>query len=89
MKAKQLLMKAKELREFLNGIPDDAKIFLKCDHGENIESGDLVVISRSEIEGNDYDAMIFEYDDWKEYYEECLVNNYPVNGKITAVLIQS
>ncbi len=49
MKAKQLLMKAKELREFLNGIPDDSKIFLKCDHGENFESGDLVVISRSEI----------------------------------------
>lgn len=82
-------MKVKELREYLSNIPDNAEILLECDHGQNIESGWSVVISRSEIEGENYEAMIFEYDNWRECYDEDCVNEYPANGKITAVLIQS
>lgn len=82
-------MTVKELKEKLLNIPNDVEVFLECDHGQNKESASCMVVSRSPIEEEHYapDEMIFEWDNWKECYDEDCVDEYDEKGKITAVLI--
>ena len=82
-------MTVKELKKYLSDIPDNAVVFLECDHGQNKEQADSFVKSRSNIEEveHDPDAMIFEWDNWKECYDEECVEEYDESGKVTAVLI--
>lgn len=78
----------KDLKDEFQSIPDDAEIYLECDHGQNKESAGTVVFSRSPIqEYDDPDSMIFEWDNWREIYDKDCVDMYDEGGKITAVLI--
>lgn len=81
-------MIVKELKETLKEIPDDAKVFIQCDHGQNIESAYYIEPSRS-VNTDCIEEMIFEYENWKECYDEDSVEKYDENSKITAVLIES
>lgn len=46
------------------------------------------MVSRSPInECEDPDAMIFEWGNWREVYDEDYVGEYDEDGEITAVLI--
>lgn len=80
-------MTVKDLREYLSNTPDDAVVFLECDHGQNKERADSFVESRSPIDFRDPDAMIFEWDNWTEVYDEDYVENYDEGRKVTAILI--
>lgn len=77
-----------EIRE--RGVPDDAKVFVEADHGQNKEEANTVVVSRWP-KNNEYfgdpDAMIFEWDNWKECYDEEAIEEYDETAPITAVLI--
>lgn len=81
-------MIVKELKEMLNGCPDNASVVLQCDHGQNIEAAHWITVSRSES-SNDYGDMIFEYENWRDCYDENVVEQYNETGEITAVLIES
>lgn len=81
-------MTAKELKQKLAEIPDDAEVYLECDHGQNKEYAGYVVVSRSLVEELcDPDSMVFECDNWRDAYDEDYVDEYDENGNITAVLI--
>lgn len=76
------------MKEGLLNIPNDVEVFLECDHGQNKERAAGMVVSRSLIEEHcDPDSMVFEWDNWKECYDEDCVDEYDEKGKITAVLI--
>lgn len=81
-------MTVKELKEQLNYLPDNAKVVLQCDHGQNIETAHWINVSRSEL-SSDYGDMIFEYENWRNCYDEDTVEGYNETGEITAVLIES
>lgn len=81
-------MTVKELKEQLSYLPDNAKVVLQCDHGQNIETAHWITVSRSES-SNNYGDMIFEYENWRDCYDEDAVEEYDKTGEITAVLIES
>lgn len=71
-------------------VPDDAIVFIEADHGQNKERANEVVVSRwpkdHEHFGNP-DAMIFEWGNWREVYDEDAIEDYDETAPITAVLI--
>lgn len=72
------------------GVPDDAKMFVEADHGQNKEEANTVVVSRCSRDHENFgdpDAMIFEWDNWKECYDEDAIEDYDDTAPITAVLI--
>ena len=85
MTTKELIDTLKEL-----DVSDDAKVFVEADHGQNKERANAVVVSRwsrdNECFGNP-NEMIFEWDNWREVYDEDVIENYDDTAPITAVLI--
>lgn len=77
-------MTVKELKEYLANIPNDAEVLIE--YGQNKERAESFVQSRSK-NCDDTDDMIFEWDEWREYYGDEAVEEYDKNGKVTAVLI--
>lgn len=82
-------MRIRDLKECLAKIPEDAIVFIECDHGQQLEEAYNITMSRSEVTEKhpDPDSMIFEYDNWREVYDEESIEEYDENGKVTAVLI--
>lgn len=71
-------------------VPDDAIVFVEADHGQNKEYAAGIIVSRSPKDDEcfgDPEAMIFEYDNWQECYDEDAVEEYDETAPITAVLI--
>ena len=70
-----------ELKKFLlnNNIPDSAEIMVEAGHGQNIESGFAISISRDIKDCAE--EMIFESDDFKEFHDEDALEDYDENGK--------
>ena len=84
------MMTVKELKEFLKDIPDDAIVAIEADHGQHTEFANSLVVTREnldDIEYGDIDVVMFEWDNWQEVYDEDAIEEYPVDGKITGVLI--
>lgn len=77
-----------ELREY--GVPDDAEVMIEADHGQNKEYASGVIVSRTPKDTDcfgDPDAMIFEFSNWRECYDDDAVEEYNEAAPITAVLI--
>lgn len=84
------MITVKELKEFLNDIPDDAIVAIEADHGQHTEFANSFVITRESLDDvvcNHADELIFEWSNWKNCYDEDAVEEYPVDGEITGVLI--
>ena len=85
-------MTVKELKELLEDIPDDAEIMIEADHGQHTERAESFVVTRENLDDavcNHADELIFEWSNWKSCYDEDAVEEYPVDGEITGVLISS
>jgi hypothetical protein len=77
-----------DLKEY--GVPDDAEVFVEADHVQHKESAFGIIVSRTPRDNEcfgDPEAMIFEYDNWQECYDEDVVEEYDDSAPITAVLI--
>ena len=84
------MITVKELKELLNDIPDDAIVAIEADHGQHTEFANSFVVTRENFDDIDYsdiDNVMFEWDNWREVYDEDAIEEYPVDGKITGVLI--
>ena len=84
------MITVKELKEFLEDIPDNAVVAIEADHGQRTEFANSFVVTRENLDGMDYndiDNVMFEWDNWKDVYDEDAIEEYPVDGKITGVLI--
>lgn len=75
----------KELQKELN-IPDEAVICVLANYGQDCEMAHGLIVSRS-IDTDCPDSMIWEYSNYKEVYEDDALEEYDVNGKITAICI--
>lgn len=85
-------MTVKELKELLDDIPDEAEIMIEADYGQHTERAESFVITRENLDDavyNDVDELIFEWSNWKDCYDEDAVEEYPVDGKITGILLSS
>lgn len=81
-----------ELKGILSdmNIPDDAVVLIEADHGQNTESMISLVATRDDPrKAYDFGDMIFEYDNWKDVYDEDAVEEYDVSRPICGVLISS
>lgn len=79
------LGRLKELQKELN-IPDEAVIYVYTDHGQCCEMACDVDISRSD--NLEYEDMrIWEYQNYKEIYDDDALEEYDENGSITAICI--
>lgn len=84
------MITVKELKEFLKNVPDDALVAIEADHGQNKEFAESFVVTRENLDDigyGDIDEIIFEWENWEEVYDEDAVEEYPIDGKITGVLI--
>lgn len=79
------LGRLKELQQELN-IPDEAMICVYADHGQDCELSYSLTVSRS-MDTNCPDSMIWEYSNYKDVYDDDALEEYDVNGKITAICI--
>ena len=77
-----------EFKEYLKerNIPDDAEIVVFADHGQNFELSSGCNFSRSNLQ-RDMESMIWEYEGYENDYDEDYLEEYPKDGKITAVTI--
>ncbi len=75
----------KEKQKKLN-IPDEAVIYVYADHGQDFELSYGLDVSRS-IDVDCLESMIWEYSNYKEVYDDDALEEYDVNGKITAICI--
>ena len=85
-------MIVQELKELLEDIPDNAEIMIEADHGQHLERAESFTITRNKFDDgvcNHADELIFEWSNWKDCYDEDAVEEYPVDGEITGVLISS
>lgn len=79
------LGRLKELQKELN-IPDDAEIYVYADHGQDFENAYCIEVSRSE--NLEYEDMrIWEWQNYKDTYDDDALEEYDENGKITAICI--
>lgn len=81
-------MTVKKLRTMLKGIPDDAKVVVSAEYGDNNELANHLIITRDNL-SNDMCGVIFEHKGWESIYDEDSVREYPRHGKVTGVLISS
>lgn len=86
------MMTIEELLEIIDEekIPLDSEVFVYADHAQNKEGMSGVEISRSPVDKNCPESMIWERgddDDLEDYYSEYDLEDYDRNGKITAVTI--
>lgn len=84
------MITVKELKELLKDIPDDAVVAIEANHGQHTELADSFVVTRENLDDmgyGDIDVVMFEWDNWQEAYDEDAIEEYPVDGKITGVLI--
>lgn len=82
-------MKVRDFLDYIeeNKIPDDAKMFIWADHGQNGEVASDANFSRS-VDTSEYEEMIFEFDGYEDgYYDEEYLEEYNKNGTITAVCL--
>lgn len=73
-------------------IPMNADVFIEADHGQNKEAAYSLVVSRTPITSDEYgdpDAMVWEYENWREIYDEDAIEEYDEDAPVTAVLITS
>lgn len=79
------LGRLKELQQELN-IPDKAVIYVYADHGQDCEISYGMDVSRStHLESPE--MMIWEYSNYKDVYDNDALEEYDVDGKITAICI--
>ncbi|MGL5330685.1 MAG: hypothetical protein ACRDD7_15565 [Peptostreptococcaceae bacterium] len=82
-------MTIRELKETIERLQldDDVEIFIHADHGQNEERADFALPSRSKVTYGD--EMVWEYGYFEEDYDEDVIEEYDVDGKITAICICS
>ena len=86
-------MTVKELKELLKGIPDNAEVIIETEYANHPEGVEYSTVTRSELadefccEG--IENAIYEWDNWREVYDEDAVFAYPIDGKVTGVLLSS
>lgn len=85
-------MTVKELKKLLDkiGVPDTAEVYVEADHGQNKENAANVIVSRCPADHKyfgDPDAMVWEYSNYRDVYDEDALDEYNENGPVTAVLI--
>ena len=83
-------MTIKEFKEILNeeDIPDDAEIIIKADHGQDYERTDGYMITRDNLKDcNDLEEIVFDYEGFENDYDEEALADYPLDGKVTGIVI--
>lgn len=73
-------------------IPNDAEIFIEADHGQSKEPAYSIVVSRTPRDSEEFgdpEAMIWEYSNYQDMYDEEGLEVYDTKAPITAVLICS
>lgn len=83
-------MTVKELKEYLQDIPDDAKVIVWAEAACHYEKAKVLIATRDKVDSEgDVENAIYEYGGWECVYDKCEVDKYPVDGKITGVLLSS
>lgn len=71
-------------------IPDDAVVFMEADHGQNKELVNSITVSRTPKNSDEFgdpDAMVWEFANYEDIYDEDSLDEYDATAQVTAVLI--
>ena len=82
-------MKVRMLKDILNGIPDDAEVIIEAEYGQNKEKAHFGTITKENLSSVDCNDAIWEYESWKAMYDEDCIEEYPIDGTITGILLSS
>lgn len=81
-------MTVKELKELLieENIPDDAKVVVWADHGQDYEYVDSFAVSKTKVE-YDLGECIWEFDGYEDIFDEDALKEYRRLKKIKAICL--